>query len=116
MPVLTFLCPTTRAYFDSGVRLDERSAVATGLKIVRVRCPECHREHRFLLADGILDPFDSVTDGHVVAAGRQSRGIAFGRDLVPAANRFQLLALVLCSAAFSWGGHKDEQPWQSFDL
>jgi hypothetical protein len=60
MPVLKFLCPTTRAYFDSGVRLDEASAAASRLKIVRVRCGECHREHRFLLADGILDPADSL--------------------------------------------------------
>lgn len=55
MPVLKFLCPTTRAYFDSGVRLDERSAASSRLNIVRVRCLECRREHRFLLADGVLD-------------------------------------------------------------
>jgi hypothetical protein len=46
------------------VRLDESPAVVTGVKIVRVRCPECHREHRFQLADSILDPFDSVIDAH----------------------------------------------------
>ncbi len=55
MPILNFLCPTTREYFDSGVRLDERSAAASRLNIVRVGCPHCRREHRFLLADGILD-------------------------------------------------------------
>ncbi len=55
MPILKFLCPTTREYFDSGVRLDEKSAAASRLNIVRVGCPHCHREHRFLLADGILD-------------------------------------------------------------
>ena len=56
MPVLTFLCPTTRAYFDSGLRLDERSAAECRLKILRVCCPQCDREHRFLLADGALAP------------------------------------------------------------
>ena len=61
MPVLTFLCPTTRAYFDSGIRLDETSAAASRLTIVRVRCAECHREHRFLLADGVLDAPETLT-------------------------------------------------------
>lgn len=61
MPVLKFLCPTTRSYFDSGVRLDERSAAASRLEIVRVRCRQCHREHRFLLADGVLDSSDDLT-------------------------------------------------------
>ena len=61
MPVLKFLCPTTRAYFDSGIRLDENSAAASRLKIVRVRCRQCRREHRFLLADGVLDPSESFT-------------------------------------------------------
>lgn len=61
MPVLKFLCPTTRAYFDSGIRLDETSAASSRLTIVRVRCLECRREHRFLLADGILDPADNLT-------------------------------------------------------
>jgi hypothetical protein len=64
MPVLEFLCPTTGAYFDSGVRLDTRSAAETRLNIVRVRCPQCHREHRFLLADGILDSFDRLLTEH----------------------------------------------------
>jgi len=61
MPVLTFLCPTTRAYFDSGIRLDETSAAASRLTIVRVRCAECRREHRFLLADGVLDAPETLT-------------------------------------------------------
>jgi len=60
MPVLKFLCPTTRAYFDSGIRVDETSAAGARLTIVRVRCQECRREHRFLLADGILDPADNL--------------------------------------------------------
>jgi hypothetical protein len=60
MPVLKFLCPTTRSYFDSGIRLDETSAAVSRLKIVRVRCVECRREHRFLLADGVLDPPDAL--------------------------------------------------------
>jgi hypothetical protein len=61
MPVLKFLCPTTRAYFDSGIRLDETSAAASRLTIVRVRCVECRREHRFLLADGVLDASETLT-------------------------------------------------------
>jgi hypothetical protein len=61
MPVLKFLCPTTRAYFDSGIRLDETSAAASRLTIVRVRCAECRREHRFLLADGALDASETLT-------------------------------------------------------
>ncbi len=63
MPVLKFLCPTTRAYFDSGIRTDEPSAAASRLTIVRVRCLECRREHRFLLADGILEPHHTLAQG-----------------------------------------------------
>ncbi len=59
MPVLEFLCPTTYKYFDSGVRLDERSASASRLQIVRTVCPKCGREHRFLVADGLLESTNS---------------------------------------------------------
>ncbi len=59
MPALEFLCPTTYKYFDSGVRLDERSASVSRLHIVRTVCPKCDREHRFLVADGLLEPTDS---------------------------------------------------------
>ena len=58
MPVLKFLCPTTRTYFDSGVRVDETSASAARLNIIEVQCPNCFRQHRFLLADGVLDGHD----------------------------------------------------------
>jgi hypothetical protein len=61
MPILKFLCPTTQTYFDSGIRVDERSAAASRLNIVRVRCAECRREHRFLLADGVLDGPDALS-------------------------------------------------------
>jgi len=60
MPVLAFLCPATRTYFDTGVRLDNGTAAGSRLNIVLVLCPECSREHRFLLADGRLDSSDSL--------------------------------------------------------
>jgi hypothetical protein len=69
MPVLKFLCPTTRAYFDSGIRLDETSAAASRLKIVSVRCRQCRREHRFLLADGVLDSSDGFRKRRISKAG-----------------------------------------------
>jgi hypothetical protein len=82
MPVLKFLCPTSRVYFDSGIRLDESSAAASRLKIVRVRCQLCRREHRFLLADGVLDPSDGFSKRRKPesvrarsTAGRASAGV-----------------------------------------
>lgn len=63
MPILKFLCPTTCVYFDSGIRVDETSASAARLNIVPVRCPQCGREHRFLLADGLLDESDMPFGG-----------------------------------------------------
>ncbi len=63
MPVLKFLCPTTRRLFDSGVRLDEKSAAVSRLSIVRVHCAQCDREHRFLLADGVFDSAKALAAG-----------------------------------------------------
>jgi hypothetical protein len=74
MPVLSFLCPTARQYFDSGVRLDEKSAANSRLSIVRVRCPECEREHRFLLADGVFDAAQNLNSTVALAARRRTLG------------------------------------------
>jgi hypothetical protein len=71
MPVLSFLCPTARTYFDSGVRLDEKSAAASRLTIVTVGCPECSREHRFLLADGVFDAAQNLNRASAAARRRQ---------------------------------------------
>jgi hypothetical protein len=69
MPALKFLCPTTHSYADSGVRIDEKSANASRLMIVRVCCSQCYREHRFLLgyrehrfllADGVLSALNPL--------------------------------------------------------
>jgi hypothetical protein len=68
MPVLSFLCPTTRDYFDSGIRIDESSAAASRLKIVKVSCPHCRREHRFLLADGVFDGAGQADSARVDSA------------------------------------------------
>ena len=75
MPVLKFLCPTTRAYFDSGIRLDETSAAASRLKIVHVRCRECRREHRFLVADGVLDSSGGFTKSRL-SKGKHAKNTA----------------------------------------
>jgi hypothetical protein len=90
MPVLSFLCPTARTYFDSGVRLDEQSAANSRLNIVRVRCPECQREHRFLLADGVFDTaqtLNSALDGRRKGLGtsRHSASGAIGNRTALAA-------------------------------
>jgi hypothetical protein len=71
MPVLSFLCPTSRKYFDSGVRLDEKSAASSRLTIVTVRCSECSREHRFLLADGVFDAAQNLNSTAAVARRRR---------------------------------------------
>lgn len=74
MPVLSFQCPTARKYFDSGVRLDEKSAANSRLNIIRVRCPECQREHRFLLADGVFDAAQALNSTAAMADRRKDRG------------------------------------------
>jgi hypothetical protein len=71
MPTLSFLCPTTHSYVDSGVRIDEKSADASRLTIVRVCCPQCHREHRFLLADGVLSASNALAKPLQVANRRR---------------------------------------------
>jgi hypothetical protein len=82
MPVLTFRCPTTRRHFDSGVRLDERSATISRLNRVRVVCPQCRREHRFLLADGLLELSDPQPDVWALAERRILAEAAGNSDLV----------------------------------
>lgn len=64
VPELRFFCPTTQTFFDSGMRLDEKTAKAARLKIARVVCPECHREHRVLVADGLLGSDDFVSENN----------------------------------------------------
>jgi hypothetical protein len=71
MPTLKFLCPTTHSYADSGVRIDEKSANASRLMIVRVCCSQCYREHRFLLADGVLSALNPLDRPQQVADRRR---------------------------------------------
>lgn len=82
MPVLKFLCPTTRRLFDSGVRLDEKSAAVSRLSIVRVNCSQCQREHRFLLADGVFDSAKALDTGapHSVRARTRRARRSIGKN------------------------------------
>jgi hypothetical protein len=99
MPVLKFLCPTTRAYADSGIRLDERSAAASRLTIVRVRCAQCRRQHRFLLADGVLDSSDTLLK-KPAAKGRYANSTIAVHDM-PGLQRRDFGAAMWCEKHMS---------------
>jgi hypothetical protein len=54
MASVSFICPTHLKEVEAGIEIDDQTFRQTRLKIVRIRCPHCEREHRFLLADGHL--------------------------------------------------------------
>ena len=55
MPSVRFTCPTHLEEVDSGIDLDEYTLARNRLTIVKASCPLCERQHRFLLADALLD-------------------------------------------------------------
>ncbi len=55
MASVRFTCPTHLAEVDSGIDVDDYTLARTRLEIFYVHCPLCHKPHRFLLADAVLD-------------------------------------------------------------
>ena len=49
--MLRFFCPTDHNSFDAGVFMDAETYKRERMDIIRVTCPHCGREHRFLVAD-----------------------------------------------------------------